>query len=809
MAAAARGGGGRRIGTMFGGSSESCALCGKTVYLTERLKASEALTFHKNCFKCNHCKSVLMIGNFALAEDGQVYCDNHYRQLFAQKTPGGPPGPQKSSWEEEPTASETDITIPPEVTIPATKPSPPTPQAFVSPAASPTSPAASPGASPAKGRSVRPGTMAPGAMSPITNAGNSPHPLRGGPIKGTPPKQPSAGSLAASAGAAPTTPTGAASPASSPAASPVGAGPRPAPPQASQSPVGARGGPGGPGPRGGPKGKFPGKAPPKAPPVDPAVEAQRKKEEEEAQRVGPVDFDAESLVEYADLDGLMKGRTVSSLKKDLAKDRTPAQLLAVLRELVKGVATPEKSQLLRNLKPHTRQRDEVIQKTTYISAALLQESNTRIIHDLVFRHNLLETLFDMLSERPPVQSIRACYLRDVLTNFIRYRREDVLTLLGATPARPALPLKIIAHIDSDELAYFLIDLIDREPPPPVMAMPKKASPKGPPPAPKAVYWSKDPEIVRALISQLLNLQETPATSDTARLVGERATENAAMVLGAILERSASHSHLVKDIISQMDRLTQATINAASSPKFDRVTFVNAMKILGQLVLCISRNWSFDETLNPKQTMLKNAVDKLLKSLPGYQALLQKPPGSSITIQPLEIFKKSLPPPQQGPLGFVRFAILEFYSEVIKASFAVTFESQILSSGILASACDVFFTYPHNTFLHDMVYNQIFVAVLIGESTNLINHLFLEGKLLRRIIDTYQGIDHPRTALPGSYHSYNGHLTLIASAIDSNRLLDGLPSNSETASLKQAWSSLWSSKVSRVIQIQTAPPKIEG
>eukprot|EP01114_Cavostelium_apophysatum_P017929 TRINITY_DN542_c0_g1_i2.p3 TRINITY_DN542_c0_g1~~TRINITY_DN542_c0_g1_i2.p3 ORF type:complete len:122 (+),score=40.83 TRINITY_DN542_c0_g1_i2:963-1328(+) len=64
-------------------SDPKCALCKKTVYVTERL-ATDTEVFHKKCFRCTHCNNVLKLGNYASLQ-GKYYCKPHFKQLFAQK----------------------------------------------------------------------------------------------------------------------------------------------------------------------------------------------------------------------------------------------------------------------------------------------------------------------------------------------------------------------------------------------------------------------------------------------------------------------------------------------------------------------------------------------------------------------------------------------------------------------------------------------------------------------------------------------------------------------------------------------------
>jgi len=71
----------------FGGASEKCSVCSKTVYLTEKIVVEDKedkKTFHKGCLKCTHCKATLSLGNYA-SMNGVMYCKPHFKQLFATK----------------------------------------------------------------------------------------------------------------------------------------------------------------------------------------------------------------------------------------------------------------------------------------------------------------------------------------------------------------------------------------------------------------------------------------------------------------------------------------------------------------------------------------------------------------------------------------------------------------------------------------------------------------------------------------------------------------------------------------------------
>lgn len=71
----------------FGGASEKCSVCSKTVYLAEKIVVEDKedkKTFHKTCLKCSHCKNTLSLGNYA-SMNGVMYCKPHFKQLFATK----------------------------------------------------------------------------------------------------------------------------------------------------------------------------------------------------------------------------------------------------------------------------------------------------------------------------------------------------------------------------------------------------------------------------------------------------------------------------------------------------------------------------------------------------------------------------------------------------------------------------------------------------------------------------------------------------------------------------------------------------
>ncbi|XP_074284441.1 LIM domain-containing protein WLIM1-like isoform X1 [Silene latifolia] len=64
----------------FGGTTQKCKACDKTVYLVDQLTA-DSKVYHKACFRCHHCKSTLKLHNYSSFE-GVLYCKPHFDQLF-------------------------------------------------------------------------------------------------------------------------------------------------------------------------------------------------------------------------------------------------------------------------------------------------------------------------------------------------------------------------------------------------------------------------------------------------------------------------------------------------------------------------------------------------------------------------------------------------------------------------------------------------------------------------------------------------------------------------------------------------------
>ncbi|CAA7389844.1 unnamed protein product [Spirodela intermedia] len=72
-----------KAASMFSGTQEKCATCGKTAYPLEKVTV-EGRTYHRSCFKCFHGGCSITPSNYAALE-GILYCKPHFSQLFKEK----------------------------------------------------------------------------------------------------------------------------------------------------------------------------------------------------------------------------------------------------------------------------------------------------------------------------------------------------------------------------------------------------------------------------------------------------------------------------------------------------------------------------------------------------------------------------------------------------------------------------------------------------------------------------------------------------------------------------------------------------
>ncbi|KAM9855107.1 F-actin-monooxygenase mical1 [Aulostomus maculatus] len=92
--------------------SEACFLCGKRVYVLERIGA-EGKFFHRSCFTCHQCGVTLRLGSYNFdGTTGRFYCELHSEELELQNTTGNP-SCKESEGNEENGLSSDEYTLSP------------------------------------------------------------------------------------------------------------------------------------------------------------------------------------------------------------------------------------------------------------------------------------------------------------------------------------------------------------------------------------------------------------------------------------------------------------------------------------------------------------------------------------------------------------------------------------------------------------------------------------------------------------------------------------------------------------------------
>ncbi|KAJ0806506.1 putative SIT4 phosphatase-associated protein family [Helianthus annuus] len=124
-----------------------------------------------------------------------------------------------------------------------------------------------------------------------------------------------------------------------------------------------------------------------------------------------------------------------------------------------------------------------------------------------------------------------------------------------------------------------------------------------------------------------------------------------------------------------------------------------------------------------------------------------------------------------PLGKHRLKIVEFIAVLLKTGNEIA-EQELISSGTIQRVLDLFFEYPYNNALHHHV-ESIIVSILESKNNIIIDHLFQECGLLKKILQTDKSpilsgeTDQPTLAAAGRNAprvGNLGHVTRIANKI---------------------------------------------
>lgn len=323
----------------------------------------------------------------------------------------------------------------------------------------------------------------------------------------------------------------------------------------------------------------------------------------------------------------------------------------------------------------------------YIASQLFVTTNSRQVHDLVFRHNLLDVIYiDLLQQPAPLPEMRAHYMRELLLNFSKYQKERVLAYL-ASPGPNSQPkaMLMVKHFYNDNVAYLFDEMLALDEKNNRALKEKAAAAGGPGPAPgrggrgaprgrggpprggrgaprggrgggpprggrggrggaargrgrgggggpprgevdlEAARWSRKFDLADLLLEQLSGAANAECDAHTMGGVWrEQRVQHVAHVIQGLFYRGVD-SPTLKKLFSKVEQL----VTIALGPWHGADAFEGRMKALTSLTTCISTQWVWDEA-KPKAKALRRTSDAIFKEVCGgrLQKALQSPPADS-------------------------------------------------------------------------------------------------------------------------------------------------------------------------------------
>ena len=218
---------------------------------------------------------------------------------------------------------------------------------------------------------------------------------------------------------------------------------------------------------------------------------------------------------------------------------------------------------------------------------------------------------------------------------------------------------------------------------------------------------------------------------------------------------------------------------------------NRVKVLVAILKYINKQWN---PSTPRGKLVKDAADVLIKDRlcnGSIKRALNTPPKQSI-LPALKFLKADT------TCGALRTQLITFLSFNMLIRFLDSYAKDIINSGVINTSLDLFFKYPHNFFLHEVVSKNLISNVLKCRNDDIFVHLFTDCKLLERIMDNFQPVTKPRTKDPNSYVSYNGHLVMIANMIDNSNHLKRAGLESKLSCISK-WNSFVSGELKQANQ----------
>ena len=106
---------------------------------------------------------------------------------------------------------------------------------------------------------------------------------------------------------------------------------------------------------------------------------------------------------------------------------------------------------------------ELHNKMYYIASQLIFDVNTKQIHDLVFKNDLLDHLYsELLTQKAPLVELRAHYLREIFNHYAKYQKVPLLKYLSEKFNNVPRAKLMLDHFYNENVGYLFDEMLTLE-----------------------------------------------------------------------------------------------------------------------------------------------------------------------------------------------------------------------------------------------------------------------------------------------------------------------------------------------------------
>ena len=348
------------------------------------------------------------------------------------------------------------------------------------------------------------------------------------------------------------------------------------------------------------------------------------------------------------------------------------------------------------------------------------------IYDCIFANEpLLDKLFAFVESDAPLNTLLAGYFSKIVSTLLSRRPDETLKVFENRNLVPHL----LKHLGSYSILELLLKLIAE--------VEEKDSDGG-----AQTEWLHSQDIVGKLISKLDPAEDGEVHANVAIALTGFVSPQQQMHWTASLPSGPSRftTSLLKEenVSALLEQLLKGSLS----------TLDNGLTVLVELVRHSTNESRGDEN---KMTMV---MVQLLIRMGDLVEVLRNPSAAPAIVNTTG----KLDP----PLGQNRLKILEVIYSLISLKNEEV-DAKMIELGVLPTVLDLFFKYEWHNFLHNLVKN-LFEVIITGGSRAIKEAIFIDGKILTRIIDAHKANDEALKQPKSCRRGYMGQLRLISNLI---------------------------------------------